>query len=61
MDSSTLAAFVALALCIPLIGFAVVARVLLLMNRFGDDDKGGKSGSPRRPTTSLGRNPYHLP
>lgn len=58
------AAFVALALCIPLIGLVFFARFMLLMGRFGGgkDDKGGKGRTPpRRTTTSLGRNPYHLP
>lgn len=59
-----LAAFVALALCIPLIGLVFAVRMMLLMSRFdgGKDDKGGKGRTPpRRTNTSLGRNPYHLP
>lgn len=59
-----LAAFVALALCIPLIGVVFAARIMFLMSRFGGGkgDKKDKGGPPlRRTTTSLGRNPYHLP
>ena len=56
-----MAAFVALALCIPLIGVIFAARIMLLMNRFGGGktDKGGKP-PPRHPPP-LGGNPYHLP
>lgn len=62
MDASMMAAFVALALCIPLIGVILVARIMLLMNRFGGggrNDKGGKP--PPRHLPPLGGNPYHLP
>lgn len=57
-----MAAFVALALCIPLIGVIFAARIMALMNRFGGggkDDKGGKT--PPRHLPPLGGNPYHLP
>lgn len=60
-----LAAFVALALCIPLIGVVFAARIILLMSRFGGKGKDGKDGMgrtpPRRTAPPLGRNPYHLP
>ena len=56
-----MAAFVALALCIPLIGVIFAARIMLLMNRLGGgkDGKGGKP--PPRHLPPLGGNPYHLP
>lgn len=58
-----LAAFVALGLCVPLIGVVVIARVMLLMGRFGSGkgDKDGPGRPPRRGPPPLGRNPYHLP
>lgn len=58
-----LAATVALALCIPLIGVVFAARIMFFMNRF-KGPKGGtkdKGGPPQRHSTSVGRNPYHLP
>jgi len=56
-----MAAFVALALCIPLIGVIFAARITLLLNRFGGgkNDKGGKQ--PPRHLPPLGGDPYHLP
>lgn len=63
-----MAAFVALALCIPLIGVIFAARIMVLMNRFGGGDKGDKGdkggkGGNRPPShlPPLGGNPYHLP
>lgn len=58
-----LAATVALALCIPLIGVVFAARIMYFMSRF-KGPKGGKKDNrvpPQRSTTSVGRNPYHLP
>lgn len=57
-----MAAFVALALCIPLIGVIFAARVTLLLNRFGGGRKNDKGGEqPPRHPPPLGGNPYHLP
>lgn len=53
------AAFVALGLCIPLIGIAFALRMVRLFNLF---DRGRGPGDKRRkPPPPLGGNPYHLP
>ena len=54
-----LAAFIALALCVPLICLVVAARLLFFMNLIGGRDKGNKP--PRGGRKPLGGNPYHLP
>ncbi len=59
MDSSVAAAFVALGLCIPLIGVVFALRIMRLFNLY---DRGNGPGSKRRkPPPPLGGNPYHLP
>ena len=57
MDSSVAAAFVALALCIPLILVVFAMRLMRLFNFF-DRGPGDKR---RKPPPPLGGNPYHLP
>ena len=56
-----MAAFVALALCIPLIGVIFAARIMLLMNRFGGGKNDKDTKPPPRHRPPLGGNPYHLP
>lgn len=59
MDGPTLAAFVALALCIPIICLVAVARLMYFVNMFNGRNKRDKP--PRGGTKPLGGNPYHLP
>lgn len=58
-----LAATVALALCVLLIAAGFAARIMFSTTRF-KGPKGGKKDEgapPQRFSTSVGRNPYHLP
>jgi hypothetical protein len=58
MDTTVAAAFVALGLCIPLIGIAFAMRMVRLFNLF---DRRGPGDKRRKPPPPLGGNPYHLP
>lgn len=59
MDGPTLAAFVALALCIPIICLVAATRLMYFMNLFTDRSKRDKP--PRGGTKPLGGDPHHLP
>ncbi|HET7487574.1 MAG TPA: hypothetical protein VFJ85_06555 [Acidimicrobiales bacterium] len=54
MDTSVVAAFVALALLIPLVALGMALRFLLFTGRL-------PPRRPRRPLPPLGGDPYHLP
>lgn len=60
MDSSLAAGFVALGLCIPLIGVVFAFRIMRLMSLFGGNGR-GPGNKRRKPPPPLGGNPYHLP